>query len=356
MENNVREASQFLYRYYDVKEIPQWSWLFLETAAREGYLLSYEDQTIRPTQAITRAETVYALEQIIGPAYVEDQRYGPESGLELVEGNAVISTDGVVLRNTEIQGDLYITEGVGDGNVRLENVIVHGTTRIKGGGPESITLQDTTLADTVILKKDGNVNLELRGSSSVESMVLHSGVTIDATRVSRKIIDVLKVFFGDPDHEVHLTGDFKNVEVYSGDMYLKLDEGEMNDLIIDDDVKNADIKIQSFVVDDITCSDSKSSKIRLYDSQVDQLVLNHDQDIDIKDSTVKTLTFNENVDSPDVTLENASITTFNIYSGLEFKTYDTDVTHLKLMDESGELDLEFIGGNIDKLLITERPI
>lgn len=54
--------------------------------------------------------------------------------MALVPGNATISSSGGTLSNTTINGDLYITAGVGTGFVNLENVRVIGDVIISGGG------------------------------------------------------------------------------------------------------------------------------------------------------------------------------------------------------------------------------
>lgn len=354
MNNTVTEKSQYLYRYYDVLEIPDWSWLYLETAAKEGYLKSYEDQTIRPLQPITRAETVYALEQILGPGYVREGRYGPESGTALIEGNVVISSDDVTLRNTEIQGDLYLTEGIGDGDVILDHVTVHGTTRIKGGGDGTISLRDTTLGETMLQKKDGQIKLELRDQTAIENLLIHSGAVLDASKLNRKSVKTVKIYYGYDDQEVALTGTFGNVELFSGDMSLRLKEGEMNDLIIHDEVGGADIRIQDFEMDDLQLSDAKSSTYRIENSTLDEISMNHKQEMSISDTIIKTMTVAEDVKSLDLTMEYSTLTTLNVDCPIELSISETDILRLNLRDESGDMDMVIKGGIIDNMTLYEK--
>ncbi|SMP51429.1 stalk domain-containing protein [Anoxynatronum buryatiense] len=64
--------------------------------------------------------------------------YGPETGIEAIEGNVVVASTGVTLQNYEITGELVIDERVGDGTVTLNQLRVWGSTHIHGGGAESI--------------------------------------------------------------------------------------------------------------------------------------------------------------------------------------------------------------------------
>ncbi|MGI6605712.1 MAG: hypothetical protein ACOX2X_01445 [Peptococcia bacterium] len=56
-----------------------------------------------------------------------------------------VNTPGVTLQNTTITGNLYLTEGIGAGDVTLDNVTVQGTTKISGGSSNSIHLLNTTV-------------------------------------------------------------------------------------------------------------------------------------------------------------------------------------------------------------------
>ncbi|WP_414151683.1 leucine-rich repeat protein [Acetobacterium carbinolicum] len=66
--------------------------------------------------------------------------YGPTTGTETVAGDVIVAADGVTLQNLVIQGNLTISEAVGDGNVTLNNVTVKGDTVVRGGGVNSIKI------------------------------------------------------------------------------------------------------------------------------------------------------------------------------------------------------------------------
>ncbi|WP_422444911.1 glycoside hydrolase family 3 N-terminal domain-containing protein [Thermoanaerobacterium sp. DL9XJH110] len=60
-----------------------------------------------------------------------------------------------------------MTEGIGEGEVTLENVTVKGCSFINGGGKNSITIIDSKLQEIVINKKGGEVRIVIKGSSTV---------------------------------------------------------------------------------------------------------------------------------------------------------------------------------------------
>ena len=95
-----------------------------------------------------------------------------------VTGNVTISSQGVVLKNTKINGKLKILESVGNGDVTLDNVNVTGTTEIQGGGPNSIHAVDSVLATVIVDKADGSIRLVLEGGSDVQQIEIRSGAIV----------------------------------------------------------------------------------------------------------------------------------------------------------------------------------
>ena len=110
----------------------------------------YPDGSFRPNQPITRAEAISVLDRAVGTLYNRTGTYGPFQGNVVQEGNVTITASGVTLQNTTITGNLYLTEGIGEGEVTLINVTVQGTTKIAGGGRDSIRLRDTNLGGALV--------------------------------------------------------------------------------------------------------------------------------------------------------------------------------------------------------------
>lgn len=69
--------------------------------------------------------------------YDQADTYGPATGTETIASDVTVAADGVILQNLVIQGDLTISEAVGDGTVTLNNVTVAGDTFVRGGGQPS---------------------------------------------------------------------------------------------------------------------------------------------------------------------------------------------------------------------------
>lgn len=117
-------------------------------------------------------------------AYDKAGTYGPATGTETISGNVVISVPDVILQNVIIEGDLLLTEGIGNGNATLNNVTVKGTTTVRGGGPNSVVFYDFNGVTVTVDVPDGsNVRIVSEGSTDIGALdiVIPQGavVTLD---------------------------------------------------------------------------------------------------------------------------------------------------------------------------------
>jgi len=85
--------------------------------------------------------------------------YGPDTGIETIEGNVIVKYPAVILNNLIVKGNLTIAEEVGDGDVTLNNITVNGQTFIRGGGKDSIHINGGIFRNVVIQNVDGQVRI-----------------------------------------------------------------------------------------------------------------------------------------------------------------------------------------------------
>ncbi len=154
--------------------------------------------------------------------------YGPDIGSETIEGNVIIEADGVTLQNTVIRGNLTISEEVGDGDVTLNNITVHGYTYIRGGGEDSIHINGGRYANVVIDNVEGRVrvvatdvnNLQVVISDDVagEEIILEGNfenvlVQAAGTKITLSSDTVVEKMVLDSRAEVKGTGTIKEADV-----------------------------------------------------------------------------------------------------------------------------------------------
>ena len=134
----------------------------------------YPDKSFRPEANVTRAESIKLLDNITGELFTSA---GSFTGIT-VEGNAVVNTTGVTLKDSVITGNLYLAEGIGEGDAVLDNVKVSGKTFITGGGANSVHVNDSELADVILDKHDGVIRIYADGSS-IDNLLFLSGGSYD---------------------------------------------------------------------------------------------------------------------------------------------------------------------------------
>ncbi|WP_373230117.1 S-layer homology domain-containing protein [Cohnella sp.] len=202
----------------DSNEIASWARGAVAALAGKGILVDTEGGIFRPKALITRAEVIVAMDAAIKQlepiARVFDKPgvYGSAETEETIEGDVVISADGVTLQNFIINGSLKLAKEIGDGDVNLNRLTVNGTTRVQGGGKNSIHFKDSKLTTIVIERLSATVRVVMEGTTTVTQVSVLSGAIIEL--IDSAVIDVVKVLKGIPKAtEIDLIGSFEVVEV-----------------------------------------------------------------------------------------------------------------------------------------------
>ncbi|MEA4805964.1 MAG: hypothetical protein VB113_08740, partial [Acetobacterium wieringae] len=105
-------------------------------------------------------------------SYAKAGTYGPRTGVKVVDDNVIINASGVTLRNMHITGNLTIGEGVGEGDVTLNNVIVDGNTYVKGGGKNSIHINGGQYNNIIVQQtSSGQTRIVAVGTDGLEVVI-----------------------------------------------------------------------------------------------------------------------------------------------------------------------------------------
>lgn len=158
---SLEETTEDIKKLKDQAEIPFWSLGSIGAVVSSGYMGEYVDGTFRPSQPLTRAEAVSALDCAIGVLYNQKKTYGPLLTITTIEGNVTLTTPEITLQNMIITGDLYVSAGIETGKLFLENVQVLGTVKIKGG--MELYLSPETLLNTVVI----NIPVSITGKGVI---------------------------------------------------------------------------------------------------------------------------------------------------------------------------------------------
>ncbi len=183
----------------------------VDALAAAGYLKGYADRTFQPDRTMTRAELLSLLDRLA--AALGDEA-GGLSGTTIA-GNVIVRTAGVTLRDVVVEGNLYLTAGIGDGDAMLDHVTVKGTTFIRGGGEHSVGIADSTLNDVEINKDDNKIRVYATGSTHIDHVRFLSGGKLEAGDAADDSFQSVSIPNGASD--VELIGHFNQVVVPPSD-------------------------------------------------------------------------------------------------------------------------------------------
>lgn len=161
--------------YKDADEVHDYAENALAKLTADGSMNGYPDGTLRPLQSITRAEAVAMLSELAGEVI---QAPGTYKDIKL-DGNLVVNTAGVKLENAIVKGNMYLTSGVGDGDVEITDSEVLGALHINGGGSESVHILKSRIGTLIVNRLEGTVRVVLGEQSEVTEMAVENKSVIE---------------------------------------------------------------------------------------------------------------------------------------------------------------------------------
>ncbi|WP_410512274.1 S-layer homology domain-containing protein [Paenibacillus sp. BR2-3] len=161
--------------FKDLKGVSAETSAAISALAAGGYIQGYPGGLFKPEGVITRAELTAMSDRMVR----ELVDTAGETSLGTVKGNVVINRADVTLKDTTIEGNLYLSPGIGEGNATLERVKVTGTTFIAGGGEHSVGFKDSTIGEMRIAKPKGIVRVYASGTTAFETLYVQSGAILE---------------------------------------------------------------------------------------------------------------------------------------------------------------------------------
>jgi len=154
--------------FEDDAQIADWAKGYIVAMEQYGYITS-DDGVFQPDELISRAEVATLLSTSVGDVVTESKTEVSSNGK-----NVIINTPDVTLQNTVIDKDLILSEGVGEGDITLENVTVKGALIVRGGGIHTVTLKNCNINNISVQKKSAPVRILTQGSSVANTTVTTS--------------------------------------------------------------------------------------------------------------------------------------------------------------------------------------
>ncbi|WZL72511.1 GLUG motif-containing protein [Clostridiaceae bacterium 35-E11] len=183
------KSSNSWHMFNDNKNIANWARPYVGAIYDKGFVAGYKDKTYRPENKLTRAEAITTISNGVTALYNTSGVYSQD-----VNGNAIVNTTEVTLKDMTISGDLYLAEGIGNGDAVLEGVTVKGKTFVRGGGENSIHIRKSSLTEIVSKKAKGKLRIVFSGRITIPNLIINNntiiviekGVTIKHLQVNER--------------------------------------------------------------------------------------------------------------------------------------------------------------------------
>lgn len=232
--------------FADMQDIGGWSRGLVQEAAELGIIQGYSDGTFRPKENITRGQMACFLVRALG-TLVQEPGEQTSGG---VYGNLTITTPGVKLKDTTITGNLYLTGGVGLGNVELENVEVLGKIVVCGGGEaeggkHSVVLRNVTAESLVLDSITGQfLSLEAEGLTNIQDISVRSSAYIEDRTEDGLGLQTIRLD-GVDGSQFQLAGNLKRIIDFTPNSKLQIAQGVADVVTIDEKAEGATVTIDN---------------------------------------------------------------------------------------------------------------
>lgn len=208
------EGNGDLTQFSDSGNISPWARKAIGAMADRGYIQGYGDEFL-PLNHITRAEVVTILNRSIQKLVSAGETVTGD-----VDGDVVVRGGSVKLSDMTISGNLILAEGVADGEVYLDNVTIEGNTIVRGGGTNSIYMNNVRANGGIVVRKlDGKVRIVTSGSTVVTVAVMESGAILvgDGFQTVEIPADMMA------EQTIEIQGKVEVLQNHSEDVTIKVD-------------------------------------------------------------------------------------------------------------------------------------
>lgn len=223
--SDIRSADKFS----DAVDIASWSRNAIAALVEKGYVSGRSGNLAAPFENLTRAEAIKLVDNMAGDLVNAAGIYSKNS-----EGNLLVNTPSAVLKNMTVMGELYLSQGIGSGEVTLDNVTVKGRTIIRGGGENSIIVNNSHLEGILyIVKQDGRVRIVASGDSGIGQVQMASGARLQEDGLTGSGFGRVEIIAVQPGQEVLLDGSFDSVAVQASQAVLRVQDGTIGSLTLE---------------------------------------------------------------------------------------------------------------------------
>ncbi len=240
----LKESEGEILDFSDARDISPWARGTIKSSLEHYLVGGYDDGTFKPQKDLSWGEMAAMLSRIVGTPLQESGDYSMGG----VFGNVTISSPGVTLRDTIISGDLYVTGGVGLGDVKLENVTVLGRIIASGtgeseGGRSSITLRNV-VADELLVDnlQDHFVTIQADGITEIGQVTVRTDAYLEDNTPEGLGLKSISLE-GEEGTLLDLAGRIESVAVKTPGAQVQVAKGTVNTMTVDETAPDTNVTI-----------------------------------------------------------------------------------------------------------------
>lgn len=162
---DVDKSYAALNKYSDVSNVSNYARGFVNEMSANGYVTGNTSGRLNPKGNITRAEFAAVMDNMF-----KEYIAAPTAQTKPVSSGNVVITSGGALKDVTINGDLVLADGIGNKEVKLENVTIKGRLVVRGGS--KIEFTGKVEKDILVWAKNCTVYANSGKDSFRESIVL----------------------------------------------------------------------------------------------------------------------------------------------------------------------------------------
>lgn len=213
--------------YRDNRLIATWATEALEKMISRQYIGPYNDGMLHPTDPLTRAQAAKILSDILdNETIVSRKTYVDENGTKLSE--------------KIYAADVIIDSDLGEGSATIDNCVILGRLIVRGGGSNSITINNSRVAGAEVDKNDSAVRIITKGSTVIPRLTASEKSYLQtAGKDGYGILDVTINKYAD----VTLKGNFPKVSIVGSTAVVALESGKITNLTVTGAGKYSDITL-----------------------------------------------------------------------------------------------------------------
>jgi|GEM_PF-1053523 len=191
-----------LEKYMDGSSVASWARGSMAAMVEHGYVRGSRNE-LRPSAEITREEFAQLMTVITETVVTSPGEYTQNHA-----GNVLINCSGVTIKNSVVQGDLILCDGIGSGDIALENVTVNGRLVVRGGGKNTVKVIESKIkGDVVINNVNYPIHLSADAKTLLKKVIIKNEVYLDGTIENLTVVEKAEVTL--------LAGEIQNIEILS---------------------------------------------------------------------------------------------------------------------------------------------